>query len=91
MPNRKSRVVIQRILIDDKATYRIVAYAGRDYAAHRDFANLTSLLASIRSARLPIEESALVMGDAAGSRGSIVFSGEFDLHESQFRSLGLQR
>jgi hypothetical protein len=81
--------VIQQIVKDRTASFRVVAYGGNRAPGHSDFDSLDGLLKALHSAVPGFDDSSVSINVAGGNQTSIVFVGEMDLDDNQLSILGL--
>lgn len=88
-PRYPLRIVIQQIVKDGPASFRVGAYGGNRGPRHSDFDSPEALLKALHSAVPGFDGSGVSINVAGGNQTSIVFAGEMDLDDNQSSILGL--
>lgn len=81
-------MVIQQTGIS-KPTYRVVVYGDNLKPRHTEFSSALDLLEMLRAAVPNFDGSKLSFNPLGEGQGSIVFTGQIDLDETQLSILGL--
>lgn len=84
------RIAIQQLGVPENSAYRVVVYGDDRQPRHSDFGNAQILLETLRAAVPDLDLSKLSMNPLGGGHGSMVFTGEVRLTETQLALLGLR-
>lgn len=84
------RIAIQQLGVSEHPAYRVVVYGDDWHPRHSDFGNAHTLLETLRSVIPDLDLSKLTMNPLGGGQGSMVFTGEIRLNETQLAHLGLR-
>ena len=87
-PDAHSRLVIQQIAVENPS-YRLVVYGDWEKPRHADFGDKEALLKMLRTAMPDIDLSQHFLNPLREWQGSIVFTGEIQLHDRHLGLLGL--
>ena len=84
------RIAIQQLDVSENPAYRVVVYGDDRHPRHSDFGNAHILLETLRAAIPDFDFSKLTMNPLRDGQGSMVFTGEVRLNETQLSHLGLR-